>query len=128
MTNIVTIRNRQVFGTKVNLGRILPISSSAFSTGSFGSEIEILRGATFGGETDFTYEDEDGSIAEVDTTANTITGGELLASKVFAEDTEIVLAAFNDIIQSGSAITIAMRVLQNPSADLGATLVWEEEF
>jgi len=129
LTNILTIRVRQVFGTQVNLGRIIPLAASAFSTGSKGSELEILCDATFSGETDYTYEDEDSSIVEIDTTTtNTITGGEILDSKVFLADADIDLSALNDRIQPGSTLTIAMRVIQTPTADMGAALVWREEF
>ena len=88
----------------------------------------IICDATFSGETDYTYENEDESIVEIDTTANTITGGELLSSKVFLADAEIDLFILNDRIQSGSTLTVAMRVIQTPTADLGAALVWREEF
>jgi hypothetical protein len=128
LTNILTIRNREVFGTKVNLGRFIPIIASAFSTGTKGTEIEIICDATFSGETDFTYKNESESIVEIDVTPNTVSGGDLLASKVFLQDAELALGIFNDIIQPGSTVTIAMRVAGVPAADMGATLSWEEEF
>jgi len=128
LTNILTIRVREVFGTQVNLGRVIPLAASAFSTGTKGTEIEIICDATFSGETDYTYENEDESIVEIDTTANTITGGELLSSKVFLADAEVDLFILNDRIQSGSTLTLAMRVIQTPTADTGAALVWREEF
>lgn len=128
LTNILTIRNRQVFGTKVNLGRIIPDLATAFSEGVKGTAIEVIANATFAGETDYSYEDKQDSIAEIDTTANEVTGGRILVSKVFAIDTEIALAVYSDVIQSGGTITLAMRVIQNPAADVGATLVWEEEY
>lgn len=128
LVNILTIRNREVFGTKVNLGRFRPKLASAFSTGTKGTEIEVLRDATFSGETDFSYLDKAVSITEIDTTANTITGGDLLVAKVFLSDSELALGVFNDVIQSGNSLTLAMRVVQTPTADLGCALVWEEEF
>jgi len=128
LTNILTIRNRQVFGTKVNLGRLIPLLASAFNEGVRGAEIEILCDATFDGETNFTYKNENESIVEIDTTPNEILSGDILAAKVFASDVEIALGIFNDVIQSGNSVTVAMRVLGNPAADMGATLSWEEEF
>ncbi len=128
LTNIATIRCREVFGTKVNLGKIIPSSVSAFSEGTRGTEIQVLMDATVAGNTNFSYINKAESIAEIDTTAGVVTGGELLASKVFAEDTEINLFLFNDVIQSGNTLTIAMRVIQVPAADMGGAGVWEEEF
>jgi len=128
LTNILTIRNRIVFGTKVNLGRIIPSVISAFSEGIKGTEIEVLLNADVAGVTDFEYVDKDESIAEIDRTPGAVTGGTLLVSKVFLTDTEINLLIFNDLIQSGDSLTIAMRVIQNPAAPMGAAKVWEEEF
>jgi hypothetical protein len=128
LTNILTVRNRQVFGTKVNLGRIIPDLATVFSDSTKATEVEIISDATFSGETDYTYESEQESIAELDTTANTITGGRILVSKVFLVDAEVDLSTYNDVIQSGCTITIAMRVTSGAASDLGATLVWEEEF
>ena len=128
LINIATIRNRIVFGTKVNLGRIIPSVVSAFSEGAKGTEIAVFLNADVAGDTDFSYINESESIAEIDTTPGAVTGGELLVSKVFANQTEINLFAFNDIIQSGNSLTIAMRVIQLPAADMGGAGVWEEEF
>jgi len=128
LTNIATIRNRIVFGTKVNLGRIIPSVISAFSEGTKGTEIEVILNADVAGVTNFEYIDKDESIAEIDRTPGAVTGGTLLASKVFLTDTEINLLIFNDLIQSGDSLTIAMRVIQNPAADMGGAGVWEEEF
>jgi hypothetical protein len=128
LTNIATIRNRQVFGDKVNLGRIIPSVVSAFSEGAKGTEIAVFLDADVAGVTDFSYIDKGESIAEIDRTPGAVTGGTLLVSKVFLADTEVNLLIFNDIIQSGSSLTIAMRVIQNPVADMGGAGVWEEEF
>jgi hypothetical protein len=128
LTNIATIRNRIVFGTKVNLGRIIPSVISAFSEGVKGTEIEVLLNADVAGVTDFEYIDKDESITEIDRTPGAVTGGTLLASKVFLTDTEINLLVFNDLIQPGDSLTVAMRVIQVPAAAMGAAGVWEEEF
>lgn len=128
LTNIATIRCREVFGTKVNLGRLIPSAVSAFSEGTKGTEIQVLMDATIAGDTNFSYINKDESIAEIDTTPGAVTGGELLVSKVFSTQTEINLFTFNDVVQSGNTLTIAMRVIQNPAADMGGAGVWEEEF
>lgn len=128
LTNIATVRNRQVFGTKVNLGRIIPSVVSAFSEGTKGTEIAVFLDADVAGDTDFQYFDKEESLAEIDRTPGAVTGGTLLVSKVFLSDTEINLIAFNDVIQSGRSLTIAMRVIQLPAADMGGAGVWEEEF
>ncbi len=127
-TNIVTIRNREVFGTKVNLGRLIPKLATAFSEGTKGTEIQVICDAVIAGETNFSYINESESITEVDTSPNAVSGGQLLASKVFLADTEIALVALNDLIQAGHTLTLAMRVIQVPASDLGCTIIWEEEF
>lgn len=85
LTNILTIRNREVFGTKVNLGRIIPDLATAFSESTKASEVEIIEDATFSGPTDYSYEDEQSSIAEIDATANTITGEGCWLPRCFAQ-------------------------------------------
>jgi len=127
LTNVLTIRNRIVFGTKVNLGRVIPSLVSVFSEAVRGSEVEVLLNADVAGITNFEYVDKEGSIVEVDRTASAVTGGTLLDSEVFLEDAKIDLSVFNELIQSGNSLTIAMRSLQNPASDMVGTAVWEEE-
>lgn len=126
-TNILTIRCREVFGTKVNLGRILPIGITAATDSSKGAIMQVIKNATFAGELNFQYQDKSGSIAETDTTNTTITGGEVLTS--FAIFTSISLGSsiFKNILLPGDTITLAMNVVATPASDMSASAIWEED-
>lgn len=79
-THLFSIKNREVFDTKVNLGDILLDYVSASTESSKGITITFIRNADISGpEQNFTYKNESSSLALVDETAGlTITGGEEL--------------------------------------------------
>ena len=126
-TNILSIRCREVFGNKVNLGRIIPTALSAFTDGNKGAVITVSKGVTFAGETNFSYQDKDNSIAEIDTSQITVSGGEVLASFVIGSTTAAQTNEFNNLILPGEIVTVSMNVPSAASADMNASKIWEED-
>jgi len=126
-TNILTIRCREVFGTKVNLGRILPSGITAATDGNKGAFIQVVKNATFGGELNFSYKNKDGSIAEIDATPVSVSGGEILASLAILTSISLGVALFKNILLPGDTITLAMNVPSGASADMNASAIWEED-
>lgn len=128
-TNILTVRCREVFGTKVNLGRLIPLNVTASTVGNKGAILDIVQDATLGGTPDYSYIDKTTSIAEFDTSGTTVTGGTLVASVVVpalgAEN--IDLSDFNELILPGNTMTISMRVPSASSADMSVALIWDED-
>ena len=126
-TNIISIRCREVFGDKVNLGRIIPMGVSAFTDGNKGAIVQIRKGVTFASETNFSYIDKEGSIAEVETSQIEVSGGELLAAIVIGSATSGGTSEFNNLVLPGEVLTISMNVPSAAAADMSASLTWEED-
>lgn len=126
-TNILTIRCREVFGSKVNLGRILPVGITAATDSTKGGIVQVIKNATFADELNFQYQNKDGSIAEIDTTETEVLSGEVLSS--FAIFTSISLGAsiFKNTLLPGDTITLAMNVTATPDSDMTASAIWEED-
>jgi hypothetical protein len=129
LINIISVRCREVFGTKVNLGRILPKMAFGTTESAKGAVIEICKGVTFGGDTNFSYRDEATSIAEIDVTPNTVTGGECIASIPvgLTNPAAFDLESIKEVILPGEIITLAMHLRAAPSADCTADLIWDED-
>ena len=126
-TNILTIRCREVFGTKVNLGRILPSGITSATDSTKGAIIQVIKNATFADELNFSYQDKEGSIAEIDTTETLVTGGEVLSSFAIFTSISLGTALFRNVLLPGDTITLAMNVTAAPNADMSASAIWEED-
>lgn len=127
-TSILTLRCREVFGTKVNLGRMLPSGITASTDGSKGAVVQIIKNVdTFGTELNFSYQSKSGSIAEIDTTSTTITGGEILASLVIITSISLGVAIFKNTLLPGDTVTIVMNVPSGGPADMNVSVIWEED-
>ncbi len=126
-TNIVSIRCREVFGDRVNLGRIIPMALSAFTDGNKGAIVQIRKGVTFATETNFSYVDKVASIAEVENSPIEVSGGELLAAIVIGSATSAGTSEFNNLLLPGEVLTISMNVPSAAGADMSASLTWEED-
>ena len=133
LTNILTIRGRDVFGNKNNLGLILAFSVSAACTGNNKNAIvEIIKNAdlTTGAlQPNYKYHNKSNSIAEVSTVASTVTGGQQLLVELLAPETQKTLMAGDavDGLAQGETITIAMRVTSGSAGDMSATMGWKED-
>jgi hypothetical protein len=80
LTNMLTIRNRQVVDGKRNRTHIDALIASAFAESTKGSRLEVIRGATLGAGNTFNYIDKTSSISEFCDTPVTVTGGSIVTS------------------------------------------------
>ncbi len=130
-TNIITIRNRTVFGTNVNLSEIIPQLATAFADTSKGAIINICKGTiddpiTLGGTPNFEYIDETNSIAELDTAGTTVSGGVQVHSFVGISGS-IDMTEFNELLLSGETLTMAAKVVSGSASPVTITLNWSED-
>lgn len=129
LTNILTIKNRIVYGVRFNLGKMLPISASLDNDHNKGAIVEIRSNATLGGVPNYQYEDESNSVALVDKAATTVTGGTLLDAFTVAAggDTTVDLAKLNDVINPEDTLTVAAKTISGTSTAMTGAIVWTEE-
>lgn len=128
-TNLLTIENREVYGTKVNLASVIPILVTAETDSTKGAVIEINIGASVAGDTDFEYVNETESVVIYDTAGTTVTDGQNIATFLLGPSgtNELDLSKYNIELLPGEAMTISGRVTSGASSDVGASIVWQED-
>jgi hypothetical protein len=127
-TNILTIRNRSVFGNIRNRAEAIPLSISAFTSGTKGAILELRKNATITGDLDYQYIDKDNSISEIAFDAGTVSDGELLSAvSVGSASFPIDLTDFGIRLFPNETLTISMAVTQTPAADMTAAIVGVED-
>ena len=125
--NILTIRCREVLGTKVHLGRFIPVGLSSSTDGTKGAIIQVIKNAVFANETDSSYNDKATSIVEIDRTPSVVSGGKVLISIVITTGVSLGRESFKNLLLPGDTLTIAMRVPSAAAADMNASMVWDED-
>ncbi len=130
LTNILTLKGRSVFGTKINLGRLVPKLLTAATDSNQGALLQIINGADLTViEPDYHYIDKEGSIAQISTTASTVSGGTVVASFVLAPggSVSVAQAFFSSLISLEETQTYAMSILSGAASEMSVSAVWEED-
>lgn len=129
LTNIVTIKNRTVYGNRFNLGKIFPLDVSIDNDHNKGAIIELYVNATLGGTTNYQYEDEFNSIALVDKAGTTVTGGTLVDAFTVPAggDAEVDLKKLSIVLNPDDTITVAAKTISGTSTAITGAFVWQEE-
>lgn len=129
LTNILTIRNRIVYGVRFNLGKIIPISASLDNDHNKGAIVELRINATLGGTPNYQFEDEYNSLGLVDKAATTVTGGTLVEAFTVPAggDATVDLSKLSDILNPEDTLTLAAKTISGTSTAMTGAVVWKEE-
>jgi hypothetical protein len=129
LTNILTLRNRVVYGNRFNLSKISPIGISVDNDHNKATIIEIYRNADVAGVTNFQYIDINNSIALTDKSGTTVTNGVLVdAFTVPASGDAIVNLTDLEIGLLGEEeLVVAAKTVSGTSTSVTASIVWLEE-
>lgn len=127
-TNILTIRNRRTYNFIFNQVEIEPIHLSVSSESNQNVLIEVRTNATFSGDTNFANVGSN-LVSDADITANTVSGGTLLAAfTVGAKGTlSEPLVPFEIRVPPSLAITISAKVTSGAASNVTATLTYYED-
>ena len=126
---LLTIKNRYIYGDQFNLGKVIPLEVSVENDHTKGSVIEIWRGSSLDGVTDFEFEDEFNSIAEYEKSGSTFTGGQLISSKTVPAggETSFDLTLLKTELLPGDLLVISGRAISGTGANLACSITWKEE-
>lgn len=129
LTNVLSIRCRTVYGSKVNLGRIIPLIVSGSTGSNFGAVIEVRLNPTFATSPDFFQKDDVESIASVSTDAIVVSGGELISTiEIGATAAETLGKESLDIqLLPLDVLCVAMRVPTGAASNVEASIGWHED-
>ena len=129
LTNIVTIRNKDVYLTRSNFMQCLPNCLSVCTDGSQGVVLYVIRNANFDGTQTWADISMTSSTTEYDISNNNITQGEKWASYAFSklDSRSIPLNGVNLTLDSGDTLTIAGKVVGGGSNNVTVALTWLED-
>ena len=127
-TNVLTIRNRRTYNYYNNQVEVEPISLSFSSESTKNVEIEVRGNATFSGSTNFLSAGTN-LVTDIDTTANTVSGGTLLAAFTLSNNGNAVFNLKDLEIRLPPSITftVAARVTSGANASVTAALTYYED-
>ena len=127
-TQVVSILSRREFGTRANLGLIVPKLLSIGTDSTKGAIFKMYRNAVVAGVTTHNYVDQTQSIALSDTGGTTVSGGRLLGvySVGPAGRATIDLSDINEVLISGDELTITAQVTSAAASEMTVSITWDE--
>lgn len=129
-TNVITIRNRFHFGDKINRADIIPLLLSMGTEGAKGAFFELTANASFVGDINFNYVDEQNSVAETSTDQVALVPGSGRFIASFLVGSQGLVLGSNDFktrIFPDDSLTLSAAVTANPSAVMTASANWQED-
>ena len=128
-TNLITIKNRVVYGDHFNLGKVFPLLVSIDNEHNKGIIVEIFRNPDVAGVVNYQYEDEFNSLIVVDKAGTTVTNGTLIdAFVVAANSSEVVdLTQLRTEILPDDTFVVAAKTVSGTATNTTVGLTWKEE-
>lgn len=126
--NLLTIRNRIVFGNQRNRAQIFAIKIDGLTESSKGAIMRVVKNADITGDLDYQYLDEEMSIAEFATDNGIVTGGKIISSvPVSTSGVEVDLDKLDVDLQPGETLTVSMRTISGGASDAAVTISFRED-
>jgi len=129
LSNLITIRSRQVFGNKRNLAEVILLEATLSHDGSKSVVVQIIKNATLDDNSNFQYEDKGGSIIATNTNITPVSGGTVIATATAppSGSVNIDLALLKEIMQNQDTITLAAFRVSGSSPEATGTITWRED-
>ena len=129
--HVLTVKNRETFGNRVNLGILMPEVLTATTDSSKGAEVLIVKNAVFDVDLTFDFQNEFESIALVSTDAAEFVSAErTLENLPVAPDLvplQFLAGDLLTLILPGESVSVVMRRQTGGAGTAGtASLVWSE--
>jgi hypothetical protein len=128
-TNLITLRNRIVYGNRFNLGKLQPIGITIDNDHNKGLIVDVLINPTVGGVTNFQYEDEVNSLALADKQGTTVTGGILKDAFTVPAGGDITVNLKDlaiDVLPEDELV-VSARTVSGIATSVTVAIVWLEE-
>ena len=129
LTNLITIKNRIIYGDHFNLGKVFPLLVSIDNEHNKGLIVEVFRNPDVAGIVNYQYEDEFNSLIVVDKAGTTVTNGTLIdAFVVAANSSEVVdLTQLKTEILPDDTFVISAKTVSGTATNTTVGLTWKEE-
>ncbi|OEF98881.1 hypothetical protein BHF71_02845 [Vulcanibacillus modesticaldus] len=125
---ILSIRNKSTYQAKTNRVRIRLDYLSVSVDGTKNAEVRLIKNTTLGGTPSWTDINTNTSVIEYDTSATTVTGGDLVISTQVAKNIskDLFLDSLDLILSPGDTLTVSASTSR--TAEVGVALSWREMF
>lgn len=129
ITNLLSIKVREVFGTKVNLSSVIPKIISVSTDSAKGAVAYVNLNADVAGEQNWQYHDENESVVIYDTAGTTVTNGQNIFTELVPAvgALEIDIEKLNLEMNPNDTLTIAIQKLGASTHDAAASIIWQED-
>ena len=129
-TNLLTIRNRVVFGDHFNRGDIVILHISVSNEHNKAIIISIIKNAIVAGTLNFNYIDEFNSIALVDTGGTTISNGTVIDSFTIGANESITVDLISSriLLFPEEEFSIVARTVLGTSTSISTTVTWRDNY
>jgi hypothetical protein len=126
---ILALKNRNTFGKIYNLSKIEPLNASINNDHTKGAIIEIIKDITLVGDTIYEYIEENNSVAIVEKSGLTYTGGRVIESFTVASggSVDIELAKLNIELLPNEILIIFAKTISGTATSMTGTMAWMEE-
>lgn len=127
--NLLTLKNRIIYGDIYNLGKIFPLRISIDNEHNKGLIVQVLRNTTLGGTPNYQYKDEFNSTGLIDKSGTTVTGGTLIDAFTVPANGDVILdlSILRTELLPDETITVAARTISATATNTTVTLTWKEE-
>lgn len=129
LTNVLTIKNRVVFGDRFNLGKLKPLRLSVDNDHTKGLVVEIYKNPTVAGTTNYQLIDEFNSVAAYDIAGGAVTSGKFLDGFTIGagDSASISLKDITPDFEPDETLVIACKTTQGTATDTTVILTWQED-
>lgn len=127
--NILTIRNRIVFGGRRNRAETFGLSLTAATDSNKAAIVRVLIGADIAGDLDFQYIDKANSTMEIAKDGGAVTSGRLVASFIIPPSggQPFDLEQLASLLLPGETMTISAQVTSGSASSVTASIIWQED-
>lgn len=128
-TNLITLKNRIVYGDRFNLGKARPTRLSIDNDHNKGLVVRLVKNADIAGTQNYQYINEHNSIILVDTAGGAVTNGDVIGGfTVPAAGSEIIdlSETINDLLPE-ETLTVAVHTVFGTATDTTGVINWRED-
>lgn len=125
-TNIITLRNRNEFGSIRNLAEVIIGVVGASTDSTKPVDVQVIKNATPILGSSFTFADfnNNDSIMQTAVDQVVVTGGEVVAS---GEPGGLDFTSLNQVLVPGESLTVAMNITSGGASVMKASSIWFED-
>lgn len=129
VTNMLSLRNRIVFGTRRNRVEAFGLSLTAATDSAKAAVVEVRVGATMAEPLVYDYIDKENSVIEVSRDPAIVSGGRLVSSFVIpaAGGGPIDLEVLSSLILPGEVLTFTAMITGGSASAVQLTVIWHED-